>query len=108
VDRLTRRTVGRVSGSEHALPTIVVVRYVVDRHDVVFYAPFDPGFAKACDGAVIAFEADDISELDGDGWTVQLVGVATTLTSEEEPRHQRSTTGEPAIIWQCQPDLAPG
>jgi hypothetical protein len=47
VDRLTRRTVGRVSGSEHALPTIVVVRYVVDRNDVVFYAPFDPGFAKA-------------------------------------------------------------
>jgi hypothetical protein len=74
--RLSRHRVGRVSVSRGALPVIMPVTYQIDGDSVVFCAPLDAGFVRACDNAVVAFEVGDIN--DADGWTVHVVGIAIT------------------------------
>jgi uncharacterized protein len=79
LSRLSECTVGRVSVSKDALPVIVPVVYVQDRTGVVFSSPLDPGFAKLCDRAVIAFEVGDVGAASGVGWSVQVIGVASLV-----------------------------
>jgi hypothetical protein len=76
---LSSQRVGRVSVSKHALPLIVPVSYLQDGAGLVFSAPLDAGFAALCDRAVIAFEVDDLSPIEGGGWSVHVVGVASML-----------------------------
>jgi Pyridoxamine 5'-phosphate oxidase len=72
--RLSTHRVGRVSVSRGALPVIMPVTYVTIGDSVVFRAPLDADFVRACDHAVVAFEVGDID--DACGWTVHVVGIA--------------------------------
>jgi uncharacterized protein len=77
--RLSSQRVGRVSVSKDALPLIVPVRYVQDGAGLVFCAPLDARFASLCDRAVVAFEVDDLFPIEGGGWSVHVVGIASML-----------------------------
>jgi Pyridoxamine 5'-phosphate oxidase len=72
--RLASHRVGRVSVSRGALPVVMPVTYFSDGDGVVFRAPLDADFVRACDNAVIAFEVGDLEE--AGGWTVHVVGIA--------------------------------
>jgi nitroimidazol reductase NimA-like FMN-containing flavoprotein (pyridoxamine 5'-phosphate oxidase superfamily) len=77
--RLSSQRVGRVSVSKDALPFIVPVNYRQDAAGLVLCAPLDAGFASLADRAVVAFEVDDLSPIEGGGWSVHVVGVASML-----------------------------
>jgi Pyridoxamine 5'-phosphate oxidase len=78
--RLTSRRVGRVSVSRAALPVIMPVTYFPDGDSVVFRAPLDADFVRACDHAVVAFEVGELDETTG--WTVHVVGVAVARADQ--------------------------
>jgi Pyridoxamine 5'-phosphate oxidase len=84
--RLSSREVARVSVSIEAMPVIMPVVYLVDDDSVLFRAPLDGGLAEACDGAVIAFEVDDLSpsSVRPGGWSVHIVGVGSRLEPPEQ------------------------
>jgi hypothetical protein len=85
--RLSSCGVARVSVSIEAMPVIMPVVYLVDDDSVLFRAPLDGGLAEACDGAVIAFEVDDVSPSSArpGGWSVHVVGVGSRLEPREQP-----------------------
>ena len=89
--RLSSRSVARVSVSIEAMPVIMPVVYVVDDECVWFRAPLDGALAEACDGAVIAFEVDDLtpSSPRQAGWSVHVVGVGSRLEPRERLRGLR-------------------
>jgi nitroimidazol reductase NimA-like FMN-containing flavoprotein (pyridoxamine 5'-phosphate oxidase superfamily) len=73
---------GRVAINVGALPTILPVRFVLDVNRIVFTVGVGTTLARATDGNVVAFEADDTGL--EDEWSVSLIGVANHLTDPAE------------------------
>ncbi|PHQ50733.1 hypothetical protein BLA24_18290 [Streptomyces cinnamoneus] len=70
---------GRISVSMRALPFVTVARHVVADGKVLLRLHGGFGYARACDGSVVAYGADNLAEREeGDEsvWTVQFVGTA--------------------------------
>jgi uncharacterized protein len=84
--RLSDQRIGRVSITKDALPVIVPVSYVADGTSIVFRTNREGMLLSACDGNVIAFEADDFSANSDGGWSVLIIGVAHRLTVSEHVR----------------------
>ncbi|MEV6668745.1 pyridoxamine 5'-phosphate oxidase family protein [Streptomyces sp. NPDC051162] len=74
---------GRLSVSMRALPFVTVARHIVSGRSVVLRMHAGYGYAQACDGNVVAYGADNLSnrrEGDEDVRTVQFVGTARLFT----------------------------
>lgn len=71
--------VGRIAVTADALPAIAPVNYVVADDHIYFRTRRDGMLARGCDGAVIAFEVDDLAVDGSGGWTVNVVGIAELL-----------------------------
>lgn len=84
--RLDGGGVGRVAITEHALPAIVPVNFVKSGTSIVFRT--EPGgmLAHGCDGAVVAFEIDEIEPDGTGGWSVLVVGTAHLLDGSDAVR----------------------
>ncbi|MEU7104521.1 pyridoxamine 5'-phosphate oxidase family protein [Streptomyces stramineus] len=79
LELLSRTPYGRVSVSMRALPFVTVARHIVADGHVLLRLHGGFGYAPACDGNVVAYGADNLSdrrEGDEDVWTVQFVGTA--------------------------------
>ncbi|MEE1826194.1 pyridoxamine 5'-phosphate oxidase family protein [Streptomyces sp. BE20] len=69
--------VGRVVYTVRALPAVLPVRFRLDAGGgVLVSAAAGSELARAVDGAVIAFEADEVDGTDGTGWCVTVLGRA--------------------------------
>ncbi|MFJ8436309.1 pyridoxamine 5'-phosphate oxidase family protein [Kitasatospora sp. NPDC094019] len=69
--------VGRVVYTVDALPAVLPVRFRLDPLGGVLLATASGSeLARAVDGAVIAFEADEVDGADGTGWCVTVLGRA--------------------------------
>jgi len=79
LDRLRRRSIGRVAVTAQALPAIVPVNYVLHGSNIVFRTEPAGMLARGCDGAVVAFEIDAIDRDGSGGWSVLVVGFAELL-----------------------------
>ncbi|MFJ4667511.1 pyridoxamine 5'-phosphate oxidase family protein [Kitasatospora purpeofusca] len=77
LELLRRAGVGRVVYTLGALPAVLPVRFRLDPLGGVLLST-EPGseLARAVDGAVIAFEADEVDGADGTGWCVTVLGRA--------------------------------
>ncbi|MCG6498518.1 pyridoxamine 5'-phosphate oxidase family protein [Kitasatospora sp. A2-31] len=77
LELLAGTPVGRVVYTLGALPAVLPVPFRVDEHGGVLFA-VDAGseLVQAVDGAVTAFEADDVDDGDGTGWFVTVLGRA--------------------------------
>lgn len=86
VHRLAAGGVGRVAITEHALPAIVPVNFVMSSAGILFRT--DPGgmLAHGCDGTVVAFEIDAIDPDGAGGWSVLVVGTARLLDGSDALR----------------------
>ncbi|MFE3505572.1 pyridoxamine 5'-phosphate oxidase family protein [Kitasatospora sp. NPDC059146] len=73
---LGRAPVGRVVYTVDALPAVLPVTFRLAPGGVLVSAPADSELARAVDGAVIAFEADEVDGRDGSGWFVTVLGRA--------------------------------
>ncbi|MFC4048060.1 pyridoxamine 5'-phosphate oxidase family protein [Actinomadura syzygii] len=77
--------VGRVVFTEHALPAVMPVGFVLEGGDVVVCVPPASGLAAATGGAIVAFEADDLGTTGPAGWTVTVVGRARVVRDPGDP-----------------------
>ncbi|MEV4431939.1 pyridoxamine 5'-phosphate oxidase family protein [Streptomyces sp. NPDC049555] len=106
LDLLARTPYGRVSVSMRALPFVTVARHIVAgdapaRVLLRLHGGF--GYARACDGSVVAYGADNLAdraEGDEEVWTVQFVGTARAITPRAEElarfgRAPHTADGEP-------------
>ncbi|MFJ9454364.1 pyridoxamine 5'-phosphate oxidase family protein [Kitasatospora sp. NPDC101447] len=76
LELLARAAVGRVVYTVGALPAVLPVPFRLVPAGVLVSAPADSELARAVDGAVIAFEADEVDGRDGSGWFVTVLGHA--------------------------------
>jgi nitroimidazol reductase NimA-like FMN-containing flavoprotein (pyridoxamine 5'-phosphate oxidase superfamily) len=72
-------TVGRIGFTESALPTIHPVNFAVENDNVIIWTSGGGKLAAAVNGAVAAFEADDIDAATRSGWSVVVVGHASLI-----------------------------
>ncbi|MGV9264159.1 pyridoxamine 5'-phosphate oxidase family protein [Kitasatospora sp. NPDC003701] len=77
LELLAGTEVGRVVYTVGALPAVLPVRFRLDAAGgVLLSARAGSELARAVDGAVIAFEADELDGADGSGWCVTVLGRA--------------------------------
>ncbi len=79
-------TIGRVSVSANALPTILPVNFWFDGDRIVIRSGAGAKLAAALDEAVVAFEVDDFDPVSHAGWSVVVTGVANTVNDPDEIR----------------------
>ncbi|MFJ4186710.1 pyridoxamine 5'-phosphate oxidase family protein [Kitasatospora sp. NPDC089509] len=76
LELLRRAPVGRVVYTVGALPAVLPVSFRLAPGGVLVAASAESELARAVDGAVIAFEADEVDGRDGSGWFVTVLGRA--------------------------------
>ncbi|MFJ8472486.1 pyridoxamine 5'-phosphate oxidase family protein [Kitasatospora sp. NPDC094011] len=76
LELLRRAPVGRVVYTVGALPAVLPVSFRLAPGGVLVAASADSELARAVDGVVIAFEADEVDGRDGSGWFVTVLGRA--------------------------------
>ncbi|MCX5208281.1 pyridoxamine 5'-phosphate oxidase family protein [Kitasatospora sp. NBC_00240] len=84
---LAATRVGRVVYTVGALPAVLPTRYRLDADGSVLISAA-PGseLVRAVSGALVAFEAGEVSESDGSGWSVTVLGRADV--TEAQPPHE--------------------
>ncbi|MFB6891527.1 pyridoxamine 5'-phosphate oxidase family protein [Kitasatospora sp. NPDC056327] len=74
---LAGSSVGRVVYTVGALPAVLPVRYRLGRDgSVLLRAAARSELVRAVSGALVAFEAGEVDEADGAGWSVTVLGRA--------------------------------
>ncbi|MEU0221821.1 pyridoxamine 5'-phosphate oxidase family protein, partial [Streptomyces sp. NPDC006265] len=80
--------VGRIVYTRRALPAVLPVNFSLDGDGAVLLRTSAASeLVRAIDGAVVAFEADDVDAARHSGWSVVVTGSATAVTDPAE--HQR-------------------
>lgn len=89
--------VGRIVYTRRALPAVLPVNFSLD-HDgaVVLCTSATSELVRAIDGAVVAFETDDVDADRHSGWSVVVTGTATVVTDPAE--HERMARTGP-VSW---------
>lgn len=89
--------VGRIVYTRQALPAVLPVNFALDDDGAVLLRTSAASdLVRAIDGAVVAFEADDIDADRHSGWSVVVTGLATVVTDPAE--HERLTRTGP-VSW---------
>ena len=68
--------IGRVIFTDHALPTVQPVNYLLDGEEIIFRTANGSKLAAATRNAVVAFQVDEFDTTARSGWTVLGVGEA--------------------------------
>ncbi|MCZ4602767.1 pyridoxamine 5'-phosphate oxidase family protein [Streptomyces sp. Lzd4kr] len=80
--------VGRVVYTRQALPAVLPVNFCLDADGAVLLgAAADSELVRAVDGAVVAFEADEVDAATRSGWSVVVTGSAAVITDAAD--HER-------------------
>ncbi|MBD0842030.1 MULTISPECIES: pyridoxamine 5'-phosphate oxidase family protein [unclassified Streptomyces] len=82
---LAKAPVGRIVHTRHALPAVLPVNFrLEDDGAVLLRTAADSEMVRAVDGAVVAFEADEVDSVAHSGWSVVVTGPATVVTDPAE------------------------
>jgi nitroimidazol reductase NimA-like FMN-containing flavoprotein (pyridoxamine 5'-phosphate oxidase superfamily) len=82
---MARAPVGRVVHTRHALPAVLPVTFCLDGGGgVLLRTAAASELVRAVDGAVVAFEADEVDAAAHSGWSVVVTGRATVVTDPAE------------------------
>ncbi|MEU5321051.1 pyridoxamine 5'-phosphate oxidase family protein [Streptomyces sp. NPDC021056] len=84
---LARPQIGRIVHTRDALPAVLPVNFGLDHGAVVLRTAAASELARAIDGVVVAFEADEVDAVTQSGWSVVVTGRATVVTDPAE--HER-------------------
>ncbi|MBN0043710.1 pyridoxamine 5'-phosphate oxidase family protein [Streptomyces actuosus] len=107
--------VGRVVFTRQALPAVLPVNFRVDADGAVLLCTSAASdLVRAVDGAVVAFEADEIDSARFSGWSVVVTGPAAVITDPAE--HERLARTGPRswapspweVFVRIEPDLVTG
>ncbi|MCM3300478.1 pyridoxamine 5'-phosphate oxidase family protein [Streptomyces pseudogriseolus] len=89
--------VGRIVFTRRALPAVLPVNFSLDDEGAVLLRISAAGdLVRAIDGAVVAFEADDVDAATHSGWSVVVTGSAAVVTDPAE--HERLARTGP-VSW---------
>lgn len=78
---LAKAPVGRVVHTRHALPAVLPVAFALDADSsIVLRTSAASELARAVEGVVVAFEADEIDTAALTGWSVVVTGRAALVT----------------------------
>ncbi|MFJ4692290.1 pyridoxamine 5'-phosphate oxidase family protein [Streptomyces sp. NPDC088766] len=112
---MARAPVGRVVYTRRALPAVLPVGFVLDRDGAVLLSTCAASeLARAVDGAVVAFETDEVDVTRHCGWSVVVTGRATVVTDPAElgrPARTRPDSWVPApqeVLVRIEPELVTG
>ena len=83
---LGSRNVGVIAYTEHALPAIRTVNYLLDGDEVLIRTTADSIFARAVANATVAVNVHVVDVDQRSGWSVTAVGRARILPMEESQR----------------------
>ncbi|MCW2724864.1 MAG: hypothetical protein JWN35_1785 [Frankiales bacterium] len=83
---LTTVPVGRVVYTQHALPAVAPVGFVLDGTELLLRLPEGNELAAAVRRSVVAFQADDVDPVTQGGWTVTVTGWAREETDQAQLR----------------------
>lgn len=77
--------VGRIVYTRHALPAVLPFNFCLD-HDgaVLVRTSASSELVRAVDGALVAFEADEVDAATHSGWSVVVMGAAAVVTDLAE------------------------
>ncbi|MFF4487836.1 pyridoxamine 5'-phosphate oxidase family protein [Streptomyces sp. NPDC001544] len=91
--RLLRKVpVGRIVHTRRALPAVLPVNFCLDTDGAVLLCTSEASeLVRAVDGAVVAFEADEVDAARRAGWSVVVTGRATVVTDPAERRRLTRT-----------------
>ncbi|MDX3714721.1 pyridoxamine 5'-phosphate oxidase family protein [Streptomyces europaeiscabiei] len=85
VRRLAEVPVGRIVYTRQALPAVLPLNFSVDSDGaVVLRTSAASELVRAIDGAVVAFEVDDVDAVRHSGWSVVVTGEAVVVTDPAE------------------------
>lgn len=76
--------VGRLVFTEHALPAVVPVNFLLDQGRILIRTGASSSLAAAVRNAVVAFQVDDIDRVARCGWSVTVTGRAYEVTDPLE------------------------
>ncbi|MFJ9870167.1 pyridoxamine 5'-phosphate oxidase family protein [Streptomyces sp. NPDC101165] len=94
---MAKAPVGRIVYTRQALPAVSPVNFSLEADGaVVLRAPAALDLARAVDGAVVAFEADDVDTARQSGWSVVITGSATVVT---DPAEHDGLTRTGPVSW---------
>lgn len=88
---------GRIVYTRRALPAVLPVTFSLDADGAVLLrTAAGSDLVRAMEGAVVAFEVDDVDAARQSGWSVVVTGAATVVTDPVE--HQRLSRTGP-VSW---------
>lgn len=112
---LAKAPVGRIVHTRHALPAVLPLNFCVDGDGaVVFRTSATSELVRAVDGAVVAFEADEIDAAAQSGWSVVVTGRAALVTDPAEHERLARTGPRSWVPWpeevfvRIEPELVTG
>ncbi|MER6671835.1 pyridoxamine 5'-phosphate oxidase family protein [Streptomyces sp. NPDC000983] len=89
---LARAPIGRIVHTRHALPAVLPVNFSLeDGGAVLLRTAADSELVRAVDGAVVAFEADEIDAGARSAWSVVVTGPASVIRDPAETALLRRT-----------------
>lgn len=112
---MARVPVGRIVFTRLALPAVLPVNFCLDADGAVLLRTAAASeLVRAVDGAVVAFEADDVDAARQAGWSVVVTGPAAVVTDPAE--HARLSRTGPAswvparreVFVRIEPELVTG
>ncbi|KOU61708.1 pyridoxamine 5'-phosphate oxidase [Streptomyces sp. MMG1533] len=82
---LAKVVLGRIVHTRQALPAVQPVNFSLDNDNAVMLrTSASSELVRAIDGAVVAFEADEVDVRAHSGWSVVVTGPATVVTDPAE------------------------
>ncbi|WP_405530791.1 pyridoxamine 5'-phosphate oxidase family protein [Streptomyces canus] len=94
---MAKAPIGRIVYTRRALPAVLPVNFTLDGDDAILLRTSAASeLVRAIDGAVVAFEADDVDAARHCGWSVVVTGTATVVTDPAE--HERLARTGP-VSW---------
>jgi hypothetical protein len=89
--------VGRIVYTDGALPAITPVNFAVDDEEILFRTSPGSTLALATQDAVVAFEVDEFDEINHDGWSVVVTGVASGVSDANDVLRVRTLGVRPWV-----------
>ncbi|MBT3150510.1 pyridoxamine 5'-phosphate oxidase family protein [Streptomyces sp. CHD11] len=85
LSRLANAVVGRIVYTREALPAVLPVNFLMEESGAVLLrTSASSELVRAVDGAVVAFEADEVDVAAHSGWSVVVTGRASVVTEPGE------------------------
>ncbi|KUN74121.1 pyridoxamine 5'-phosphate oxidase [Streptomyces canus] len=112
---MAKAPIGRIVYTRRALPAVLPVNFTLDGDGaIVLRTSAASELVRAIEGAVVAFETDDVDAARHSGWSVVVTGTATAVTDPDERGRLARTVpvswvpAPQAVFVRIEPELVTG